>query len=443
MKILVYTCNQLKYLKTMLKTIHYLQTIIPIDLFIVDNYSADGTLIWLQEHPELNFIAFDEEKEKFSVVLNQTLDVFGIAEDLLIIRPNFMMMPDTIIGLQKFVNSLDDKPAIVGLYSNSFEYTQYINISAYSGTITFDDSMDLSYKKELGVNPNVLYLHRNIYEAVGQFDEQFGKAWECMEDFYLRTIKNDIPIIVPKAPIAIFDTDANRQTIDTEFLTDREHLKEKWNMNYFNMQPNCNIVETVVKDSIPNAKILEIGCDNAATLIEIKNILPDVKLYGVELNETAAEIASHFAEVYTGNIEENFHFDDIAFDYIIFGDVLEHLSDPQRILGICTEHLSPNGKIVASIPNLMHISVIADLLKGNFRYSDIGLLDKTHIHFFTYNEIIRMFQNVGLNHLDFRSVHDEKETERNNEIIDTLLKLEPSAERFMYTTFQYIVIAEV
>lgn len=443
MKILIYTCNQLEYLKIALKTIKFLQTIIPIDLYIVDNNSTDGTLPWLQNQPQLNFAAFNEGKEKFSIVLNQTFDEFGISENTLVIRPNYMLMPDTLIGLQKFVDNLDDSPAIIGLYSNSFEYTQYIDISSYHAEITFDDMMDLSYKRELGVNPNAFYLHRNVYTEIGKFDEQFGKAWECMEDFYLRAVQKDILIVVPNAPIAIFDSDANRLKPDLDFLSDRERLKAKWNMNYFNVQPNRNIVEEVVKFAIPDAKILEIGCDNASTLIEIKNKMPNVEIYGVELNENAAQIARHFADVYTGNIEKDFHFNDIEFDCIILGDVLEHLSEPEKILRICKEHLSKKGKIVASIPNLMHISVVEELLKGNFQYSDIGLLDRTHIHFFTYNEIVKMFYSVGLSQLEFGSIHNGKETDRSNEIIDTLLQLEPDAKRFMYTTYQYIVIAGV
>lgn len=57
--------------------------------------------------------------------------------------------------------------------------------------------------------------------------------------------------------------------------------------------------------------------------------------------------------------------------------------------------MNEGGEILASIPNLMYISVIEQLLYGNFTYTDIGLLDKTYIHLFTYNEIVRMFDEAG------------------------------------------------
>lgn len=441
MNILLYTQNQLTYLKTAIKTIDYLQSFVPIDLYIADNGSLDGTLEWLNEHPELSFAAFDEGKEKMSVVLNKMFEVFEIAEDILVITPNLMIMPNTIVGFSRFITNLKLDRAIVGMYSNNFEYTQCLEVPGYSADITFDESMDLSYKTELGLNSQAFYLHGDVWESVGKFDEQFGARFECMEDFYLRSIKNDIPIIVPKAPIVLFDTDNNPKEIDYDFVMDRIKLKDKWNMNYFNMSPNSHIIDAVTRCAVAHANILEIGCDNGATIIELKNLLEDASIYGVELNETAAEIASHFAEVYTGNIEEYFPFEDIKFDFIIFGDVLEHLSDPEKMLRICKGHLSEGGKIVASIPNLMHISVVADLLKGNFQYADVGLLDRTHIHFFTYNEIVRMFQRVGLNNMQFSAVHNPNEDPRDNQIIDLLMQIEPSVERHMYTAYQYVVIA--
>ena len=72
-------------------------------------------------------------------------------------------------------------------------------------------------------------------------------------------------------------------------------------------------------------------------------------------------------------------FGGVTFDYIIFGDVLEHLRDPEGTLNYCKEFLKKGGSILASIPNIMHVSVVRDLLNGNFTYADQGPVSYTHL----------------------------------------------------------------
>lgn len=129
------------------------------------------------------------------------------------------------------------------------------------------------------------------------------------------------------------------------------------------------------------------------------------------------------------------------FDYIIFGDVLEHLHNPLEILEYCRMFLKEGGEILASIPNLMHISVIEQLLRGDFTYTDIGLLDKTHIHLFTYNEIVRIFDKAGYDICEMRSCRYLKINDKQRQIIDSLLSIEDAAQSFMYETCQYAVRA--
>ncbi len=69
------------------------------------------------------------------------------------------------------------------------------------------------------------------------------------------------------------------------------------------------------------------------------------------------------------------------FDYIILGDVLEHLIDPWKIVNELKQYLKKDGYLVSSIPNIMHVSVLRNLVLGNFTYEDSGILDKTHLRF--------------------------------------------------------------
>ena len=143
-------------------------------------------------------------------------------------------------------------------------------------------------------------------------------------------------------------------------------------------------------------RVLEIGCACGATLREIGSRNPTARLYGVELNESAAAIAAPFVQILTMNVEELDPADiSERFDYIIMGDVIKHLLDPWSAIRNMRELLVPGGAIIASIPNVAHISNLYHVLCGRWTYEDMGLLDRTHFRFFTKYEIVQLFENAG------------------------------------------------
>ena len=142
-----------------------------------------------------------------------------------------------------------------------------------------------------------------------------------------------------------------------------------------------------------------------------------------------------------GNIEQKEIPFEEKFDYIIFGDVLEHLHNPQEIIRFCKERLTDQGRIIASIPNLMHISVMQQLLNGRFQYEDTGLLDRSHIHFFTYYQILLMFQEEQYTVEEVKTTSIVL-TEEQEELKKKLLEISKNVEMHMYDTFQYIVKAK-
>jgi 2-polyprenyl-3-methyl-5-hydroxy-6-metoxy-1,4-benzoquinol methylase len=153
------------------------------------------------------------------------------------------------------------------------------------------------------------------------------------------------------------------------------------------------------------AVVLDIGCSSGnfgEALKKQKKCVVD----GIELDKQDAKAASKkLRQVWQLNIET----DDIKavpkseYDIIYFGDVIEHLVDPITALKRIKPLLKADGKVVFSIPNMGHIGVRIDLLGGNFEYTETGLLDKTHLHFYTQSEVMRVFEEAGysLDHLDF------------------------------------------
>ena len=156
-------------------------------------------------------------------------------------------------------------------------------------------------------------------------------------------------------------------------------------------------------------KVLEIGCNSGYNLKALYDIYPKAEYYGLDSNQTAIEQAQEFfpeATFFHCNMEENisiskrgvfkYLFKDNFLDYILLPNVLEHFYDPETVLNKIYTKLKPEGKLLLVIPNLMHISVIGDLLvNGNFTYTETGLLDFDHKKFFTYNEIKRILTKTN------------------------------------------------
>ena len=148
----------------------------------------------------------------------------------------------------------------------------------------------------------------------------------------------------------------------------------------------------------PNRAVLDVGCATgylARALVE-----RGCTVSGVEYDPVAAEQARPslkelvVADLNAVDLAEQFPGQ--TFDAIVFGDVLEHLADADRVLASATRLLAPGGAIVISVPNVTHGSLRLALLQGRWDYRDSGLLDRTHIRFFTRQSALDMVHGAGL-----------------------------------------------
>ncbi len=150
----------------------------------------------------------------------------------------------------------------------------------------------------------------------------------------------------------------------------------------------------------PFQTVLEVGCGSGATARAIKGRVSPITYLGIEIDQVAAaEARDSIDRVLTGDIEKmNLDHYDIrknSIDLAIFADVLEHLYDPWKVLRMLHPYLRAGGRVVASIPNIQNIRVIQNLIKGHWTYANMGLLDATHIRFFTLAEIGKLFALSG------------------------------------------------
>lgn len=146
-------------------------------------------------------------------------------------------------------------------------------------------------------------------------------------------------------------------------------------------------------------RMLEVGCGTGETLSFLKSMYKDATAVGIELTESAAALAAQKIDS-VKNIDIESH-NDLAelgkFDLILLLDVLEHLRDPWELLKkLVDNNLSVGGTVITSIPNARNHALFFQLLSGNFEYSDSGILDKTHLRFFTKKSMRKMIEDSGL-----------------------------------------------
>jgi 2-polyprenyl-3-methyl-5-hydroxy-6-metoxy-1,4-benzoquinol methylase len=147
-----------------------------------------------------------------------------------------------------------------------------------------------------------------------------------------------------------------------------------------------------------NKRVLEVGC--ATGYMSSVLARRGCRVVGLEIEPDAArEARQHCEDVVVGDVETldlAATFGPSTFDVVVFGDVLEHLNDPLTVLRKARPLLVPEGYVVCSIPNIAHGAVRLALLQGRFEYREYGLLDESHVRFFTRDSIEEMFRQAGL-----------------------------------------------
>jgi SAM-dependent methyltransferase len=119
-------------------------------------------------------------------------------------------------------------------------------------------------------------------------------------------------------------------------------------------------------------------------------------VFGIEYDAATAERARQYYDSFqVANIETYEFPQEREFDYILFADVLEHLRDPAAVLRRCIPALKESGKIIISVPNVANILIRLSLLCGRFDYMDRGILDRTHLRFFTLRSLKQMVRDVS------------------------------------------------
>lgn len=196
--------------------------------------------------------------------------------------------------------------------------------------------------------------------------------------------------------------------------------------------------------------VLDVGCSSGMLgryLSEKKGCIVD----GVDIDEGAIElISAKYRFTAVKNLESEILtdlFKTETYDYIVVADLIEHLVNPNNLLSELKKLIKPHGTIIFSVPNITHIAVGFELLLGNFVYKDTGLLDKTHVRFYSKKSLLDKLQEFGLYAWEVDAVEkDVGETEFTDHIakffpkkwIDNLLSQREDA-----LTYQWLVSTRI
>lgn len=443
MYIVVYAQNNYNEARTVIETVRQYSPAYINKLVLVDVNSSDGLRVWAGEQTDFTYVYFDESITP-GKAFNEVIEGLELRDDILFCDSNYVFLPGCIERLERLMESDRDIFA-AGVVAPVFEGMQNHYFDS------FEDACDWSVAQDNGIKSidtmllhgGVITINSKYIEMRVLFDEEIADLENLFLEYQLRAFLKHNRIVI-SLNSAVWDLRGNDHLVIRD--TGCDVIKNKYGMHYLNTDGNPHLIDIVSELSSPDDKIriLEIGCDCGGTLFRLKQIFPNASVYGTDINEAALRMASVFATVKESDIQKlDLDFGENDFDYILFGDVLEHLRNPLDVLKYCRKMMAPNGRIVASIPNIMHISVMKDLLDGHFIYKDSGIMDRTHIHMFTYNEIRSMFEtDAGFNIYEITGVRTtNEETEAERVLIEKLLALSNETDRFMYDTAQYLVVA--
>lgn len=171
-------------------------------------------------------------------------------------------------------------------------------------------------------------------------------------------------------------------------------------MLYTHFNPTPFEAHMIAFGKVPSGStVLDIGCATGYFAKELKK-KNNCRVWGIDIDRATLKIAKKYCEnVYRIDVtkELSLPFRKHSFDVILLLDVIEHLPNPENLLKILHNYLKSGGILIVSVPNVAFVSIRLMLLLGKFTYRDTGIMDKTHLHFYTRKTSLELFEKTGWN----------------------------------------------
>ena len=395
---------------------------------------------------------FSESNLSMAECINKAIKA-STGEKILILEDSCIFAP---FSFQSMLATLPhDIPSIVGPLANLGQFTSLLQALKNSASYSYHDYDSYcafakdwaagiygkhSIQKTLLIDAGATLLNRKAIEAAGLFDTDFKNDLNRMVwDYCLRIYQRHGVVFLAE------DSCIHRKANNARLPEDEITWKKKWGIPSIDLcHSRIDPIKYIDFSKNPST-VLEAGCACGLNFIKIKNHVPDIECTGIELNKHSAAIAKLFANVYAMDLEnfERPEWHD-KFDIIVMGDILEHLKDPWQAVRNMFRLQSPGGEILISVPNIMHFSIFNQMFHGYWEYEDAGILDRTHLRFFTKKTAQRLLEQAGY---QIRSINPiQWFSKRERQVQEFINKLRPllsnEVEIEQILSEQWVIVGE-
>ena len=419
--IIILTFNQLDYTIACIESIRRYTQDIPYEIIIVDNQSTDGTREWLNNQADIKVI-YNKENYGFPKGCNQGVE---IAEgDSLLFLNN-----DTIVTenwLSQMVDCLysDHEIGAVGPVTNNCSNYQSIQVS-YSNlqemqrfAAQFNRKDRTKWEKRLKLVGYCFLVKKEVLKQVGLFDEQFSPGNFEDDDLSLRIILAGYHLIVCKDVfIHHFGSTSFKEKPKSylDLLVRNEQLfEEKWGFTpKISAELRMDLmmfIDLTRYSKNNNLRVLEMSPGCGGTLLQIKNVLPQSKLYAMINGNYNEEFLSKYATVI--NDLDNKIGDDLKFDIIVMGDTLSLAQNPLEYLHYAKCHAKDDTVILLSVQNVMFYERLMMFLRGlpiynleeRYNYKFSQGIPVSHLRLYNLEQLNTFIDQVGFSSKQYTGV---------------------------------------
>lgn len=420
------------------------------EIIVVDNASTDKITEWLDAQKDITLIKNNDNKG-FAHACNQGASVASAGNDLFFLHNDTLVTPNAIFWLRMGLYNSEHTGA-AGAVSNYANGSQQVSekFATVTEWFTYANQINIpnlnAYEPTIYLDSFALLIRRNVYDAINGFDDKYGIGYLEDTDLCVRVLNQGYKLFLcHNSFIYHFGSlgfKQNNSEVNAEIVqTNRQYFKEKWHFDLtYYTHARTELINLIPSPKNTEIRVLEIGCGAGSTLAKIKYMWPNSKVFGVEIDDDIASLGSKYLDIIQGNIETmELPYEQNYFDYIILGDVLEHLFNPDAALQKLLPYLKNDGCVVASIPNVQHVSVLLPLLYGMFDYKDAGILDRTHVKFFTLKSVKELALRNSLLIEELRATRGEEYIiDQTADLYNELIKMLGNEFEQQSKAYQYI-----
>ena len=455
--IVIVSYNCIDIMQSCIKSIRDNNDVNANELIVVDNNSSDGICEWLEKQNDIILIK-NKDNKGFGAASNQGIKAAAPDNDIFLLNNDTIVVPNSIFWLRMGLYE-NDRVGAVSCESNfaagQMIDKEYDSLEEYLEYGVQNNIPDINqYEKKAWLSGFAIMFKRMALDNVGLLDLRYGMGYYEDNDICIRLQYAGYQCIMCLNSFIFhwgaqsFKKDIDKQ--NTLLDINREKFIDKWgfDLNYYSNSRN-DMLNFIEADRSENIKVLEVGCGCGATLSKIKYLWPNAEVAGIELLDNVARIGANNYDIIQGNIETmQLNYQKEYFDYVIFGDVIEHLFNPEETLKKIRAYMKNDGHLIVSIPNIMNITVLLPLLRGEFRYMGYGILDKTHVKFFTIKSAVEKKNKSGFKSESYVCILNEMlginiPDSQKKEFYKALSCITGVADEKQFETYQYIIRADI